>query len=204
MALAMGESATIELYDLGDVPGEKRTGPSIRRGKSNQVVQTPREFLDAVERRFGRIQWDLAANAQNQATTGEFLGNYFGPGSEHGEDALKIDWMKHPKTNGRSVWWLNPEFGDVEPWAATCARIRYRSGWTPMLVPSATSTDWWHRYVLEKAMIINLKPKIRFIGHKNDFPKDLSLVAYGFGLYGNIPWRWKENGRTEELFGRRR
>ena len=35
------------------------------RKKENQIVVTPRPFLDAVEKRFGPIVFDLAATAEN-------------------------------------------------------------------------------------------------------------------------------------------
>lgn len=41
------------------------TGPSVKRGQSEQVVSTPWEFIRAVKRKFGPIAVDLAATAEN-------------------------------------------------------------------------------------------------------------------------------------------
>ena len=39
--------------------------PAQKPGSSKQDYSTPRAFLDAVEKRFGRIKWDLAAHERN-------------------------------------------------------------------------------------------------------------------------------------------
>lgn len=38
-----------------------KSGASLNRYKSEQDVRTPRDFLDAIENRFGKIDFDLAA-----------------------------------------------------------------------------------------------------------------------------------------------
>src|SRR4051812_41212663 len=71
---------------------------------SNQIVATPREFINAVEARFGAIGFDLAANADNRVVL-----DFFGPGSNYAEDALDdaVNW-------GLSdLQWLNPPYAYV-------------------------------------------------------------------------------------------
>src|SRR5690606_17204709 len=83
--------------------------PAQKPGRSAQDYATPRVFLDAVERRFGRIRWDLAAHELN-AVCDLWIG-------EH-QDSLTVPWAEQC----RGLCWLNPPFGDIEPWAAKCAR----------------------------------------------------------------------------------
>jgi len=87
-----------------------RVTPKQKPGKSKQDYSTPRPFLDAVERRFGPIRWDLAAHSRNHV-----VADYYGPGSPHGEDSFKQDWAKHS-----GVLWLNCEYSDIAPWASKC------------------------------------------------------------------------------------
>lgn len=40
-----------------------KTGPSVKRHKSSGVYRTPKDFITAIERRFGPIAYDLAADS---------------------------------------------------------------------------------------------------------------------------------------------
>jgi len=53
-----------------------RLVPAQKPGRSKQDYATPREFLDAVEQKFGPIGWDLAADHVSSVAGGF---NYFGP-----------------------------------------------------------------------------------------------------------------------------
>lgn len=85
------------------------TGPSVRRGQSEQVVSTPWEFIHAVERKFGRIAVDLAATHQNAKA------RIFIPPEI---DTFKQDWTKW--LNG-GLGWLNPEFDPMVVSVRKCA-----------------------------------------------------------------------------------
>lgn len=157
--------------------------PEQRPGDSEQEVGTPRPFLDAVERRFGPIRWDLAANASNTVVPDA----YYGPGSRHGEDSLVMPWA----LNHAGVLWLNPPFGNIKPFAAQCATEGPRGARVKMLVPAAVSTEWWKTYVHQQALVLFLRPRLEFVGHDHGFPKDLALVCYGpWVAPGYHTWRW--------------
>jgi phage N-6-adenine-methyltransferase len=153
-----------------------RTGPSMNKGASKQDYATPREFLDAVEKRFGTIRHDLAASGENKACE-----DYF---DEH-RDSLEQDWAALT-----GVLWLNPPFGNVAPWAKKCADSASPRTRILLLVPASVGTEWYAEHVHHDAMVYALRPRICFDG-KNPFPKDLILAAYGFGVRGFDLWRWK-------------
>jgi len=162
-----------------------RAMPRQRPGASEQVVGTPRAFLDAVEARFGPIGLDLAANCENHVCD-----LWVGPGSPllGGTDALapSFSWR------GRSLRWLNPPFGDIEPWAAKCAAERHHAT-IAMLIPAAVSTNYFAEHIHGKALVLAIRPRIRFVGHPTGFPKDLVLTVWGpWVAPGFDLWKWRE------------
>jgi phage N-6-adenine-methyltransferase len=160
------------------------TGASLNRGRSRQNYSTPRDFLGAVTQRFGRIDWDLAATDDAAVCA-----RYLGPGSHVSDDALAVEWAS--VVGERHVAWLNPPFADIAPWAARCAALRERSGWTLLLVPASVGTVWWAEHVHGKGFAFWLSPRLTFAECSDPYPKDLALVAYGFGVHGAAPWKWR-------------
>jgi len=159
-----------------------KAGASMARGRSNQVVGTPREFLDAVEARFGKIVFDLAATKTNTVTGDKC---FFGPGSEFGEDALNQDWYSLVGT-----LWLNPPYSDIAPWAAKLALNRHRKGWTIMLVPASVGSNWFAENE-PNCYVSGIRPRLIFVGSTTPYPKDLMLMISGFGIVGRESWKWK-------------
>lgn len=159
-----------------------KTGASLARGRSKQIVGTPREFLDACERRFGPIAFDLAATREN-AVHG--LESFYGPGSRFGEDSLIQDWSQLTGT-----LWLNPPFDNIAPWAKKLASICNRSDWALMLVPASIGTNWYSENLLGNCCIDGLAPRLTFVGSHDPYPKDLMLIMSGFGIAGHGFWRW--------------
>jgi phage N-6-adenine-methyltransferase len=159
-----------------------RTMPAQKPGASEQVVGTPPAFLTAVERRFGPIRWDLAATHANTVLPVY----HYGPGSKYGENALTERWAQHG-----GVLWLNPEFSDIDPWAAKSNTEGRAGARVKMLVPASVGTDWWAEHVHYKAMVLFLRPRLTFIGHTDPYPKDLALCCYGPWVSpGYNTWRW--------------
>lgn len=150
------------------------TGPSVNRHRSKQDYGTPRPFLDAVERRFGPIVLDLAASSEN-AVCGRWYDEL--------TNSFAQDWSA-----GSGVHWLNPPFADIGPWAAKCASVRSRTGWTLLLVPASIGTEWFAEHVAGKAMVLGIAPRLAFNGEP--YPKDLMLACFGFGVHGFGTWRW--------------
>lgn len=71
-------------------------GPRITKGLKEGVYGTPRPMVPVVEKKFGKIAWDLAANRENALAE-----NFF---SEE-NDAFRHDWHKL-----KGILWLNPPF----------------------------------------------------------------------------------------------
>jgi phage N-6-adenine-methyltransferase len=166
------------------VPSAARVMPSQKPGRSKQDYHTPRPFLDAVERRFGTIVWDLAANSENHVCC-----NWYGPGSESAEDSLDpaLRWRR----SGLS--WLNPPFGNIEPWASKCADEV--PSWNPvkteriaLLVPASVGSSWFNEHVFNKALILFFRPRLSF-DRVAPFPKDCMLCIYGMSPIIET-WNW--------------
>jgi phage N-6-adenine-methyltransferase len=159
-----------------------RSMPTQKPGRSEQVVGTPRDLLDAVERRFGPIRLDLAANDENKVCE-----KYLGPGSAYGEDSLQVPWHQQ----GGHLW-LNPPFADIDPWAAKCAEESKLGARISFLVPY-TVADWFRTHVYGKALVLGLSPRVTFRGHATPYPKDLQLIAWGpYVAPGWDVWRWRK------------
>lgn len=169
--------------------------PRQKPGRSEQAVGTPREFLQAVEDRFGPIGWDLAASAGN-AVTGRFLG----PGSPHGEDSLAVDWAMLPDQVGKTLW-LNPPFGNIRPFVAKAARMApaLPGSSIVILVPASVSTEWFAECVHRRALVLAIRPRLTFVGSKDPYPKDLAALVFGRWVVPAFDtWRW--DGADERPF----
>ena len=151
-------------------------GPTIRKGKSNQVVVIPWNFIHACQHRFGPIGFDLAASAENTKAPFFF--------SEE-QDSLSKSWK-----NLADLCWLNPEFDPIEPWAEKCALSwRQHNQKILMLVPASVGSNWFSDHVWGTARAIALNGRITFVGSTTPYPKDLMICAYGWSP-GFEVWRW--------------
>lgn len=159
------------------------------RAKSNQCWRTPPEFLDAIRVRFGGIDFDLAATA-GHSVTGD-TSTSFTPE----QDSLRQDWSRIwvPSHDRPScpVRFLNPPFANLDPWARKVAECRYLPRWTLMLVPASMGSKWWADHVLDQTMVFGI-PRMTFVGADTVYPKDLALVASGYGVRGTGYWDWRK------------
>jgi phage N-6-adenine-methyltransferase len=157
------------------------TGATLNRGRSKQDYGTPREFIDAVESRFGKLVHDLACTRENaKAPSG-----YYWPEI----DSLAQPWRTdHPIGN----LWLNPPFENIGVWAAKCAtESPGRHGLILLLTPASIGANWFAEHVYGKAMVFGLSPRMTFDGATDPYPKDLMLSVFGMGINGFDVWRWK-------------
>jgi len=170
------------------------SGPRVTSGKgeSKQDYATPPEFIQAVERRYGSIVFDLAASARN--TKHE---DYYS--LERGTDSLSQPW--HQATKKTGTLWLNPPFSDIAPWAKKCAAeapLLRHDQVICLLVPAAVGSNWFRDHVRGAASISFLNGRICFDG-KHGYPKDCMLCEYQWPVVTqNDVWRWTEN-RTWRL-----
>jgi phage N-6-adenine-methyltransferase len=158
-------------------PPPKRSGAGFHVGESRQDYPTPQEFVDAVEKRFGKIGWDLAASAEN-ARCEHYL--------DEDMDSLSVDWAELPLADGE-ICWLNPPYSRIAPWAGKCAESGVP---VALLVPASVGSDWFADYVYSRALVLPLRPRLSF-DSKQPYPKDLMLCVYSASQTGFEPWRWK-------------
>jgi phage N-6-adenine-methyltransferase len=162
-----------------------RKMPAQKRGESKQDYSTPKDFLSAVEARFGPITFDLAANGRNKKHA-----RFFSPK----DDSLVQDWSLCGAHR-----WLNPEFGLIAPWARKCAETNCSDGIISLLTPAAVGADWFSDHVHGKALVLALNGRLSFDG-VDLYPKDCMLSVFGLGFAGFEVWDWRKD-MTEE--GRR-
>lgn len=154
-----------------------KTGATLARGQSKQDYETPTNFMLAVEKRFGKIEFDLAAHSRNNKCE-----NYFS--LERGEDSLALPWPQD------KLCWLNPPFSNITPWAKKCYAESVCGCRILFLVPGSVGANWFGNYVLNRCLILALGNRIKFVGAKDPYPKDCILACYGYGL-GFEFWKWK-------------
>jgi phage N-6-adenine-methyltransferase len=155
--------------------------PQQKPGKSNQSVQTPYDFMQAVHSLLGTtFAVDLAATKENaQAPT--FI--------TEEENSLTKDW----DTLSPCRWlWLNPPYTHIEPWVAKCAGESACGAYIAALVPASVGANWWVNHVAGIAQVYFLNGRITFVGHKTPYPKDLALLLYRPGVTGGYStWDWR-------------
>lgn len=163
-------------------------GPRVQRGKSRQDYETPRVFFDAVEARFGRVAFDLAATAAN-AKAARFFTLEPDPGKPGGvqADALHSSWWELSSTG---LLWLNPPFANIGPWVKKCWDESQRGARIVVLVPASIGSNWFRDFVHQKAGVIGLNGRITFVGEEQPYPKDCMLLHYGPHAPGFGVWTW--------------
>lgn len=156
------------------------TTPEQKPGRSKQDYGTPRAFLNAVENRFGPLEVDLAATAQN-AKAPTFIASE--------ENSLAVDWVE--RFEGRNCF-LNPPFANIAPWAEKCADFahRARTGRIFFLTPASVGANWYAEHVHRKAYVISLQGRLTFEGESTPYPKDCILSVFGQQIQGSEVWKW--------------
>lgn len=170
----------------GSAAPKRRKMPAQKPGNSEQSVGTPWEFIDAVEKRFGKLDWDLAASADNcvvRNVSGGRSAQFF----SKEEDSLAQDWKQ---VGG--LLWLNPPFDAIKKFAKKCAEESDPLARVLMLTPARVETNWWWQWMRPHAISYALSPRLTFVGHAKPYPMGLALHLFGMGATGFGRWRWKE------------
>lgn len=157
----------------------KRTGAGFNRASSKQDYATPPDFMAAVTRRFGPINFDLAAHAENTKHP-----NFF----SIADDSLRQEWHKIP-----GLLWLNPPFDNIAPWAKKCREEGQRGAKILFLTPASVGSNWFADHVHNWAIVAALQGRIAFdpANPTWGYPKDCILSVFGFGVAGFNTWKWK-------------
>ena len=150
-----------------------RTVPKQKPGKSTQTYCTPVELTRAIEKRFGKLQVDLAATSKNTRAPLYVSQDI---------DSLSLDWAAEFKNK---ILWLNPPYGHIAPWAEKCAKhseaIYRSSGLLLFLTPASTGANWFidHIYNCDNARVLFLKGRLQFGNHTTPYPKDCMITVFG-------------------------
>jgi len=137
--------------------------PKQKPGQSKQNYATPEEFLIAVKRLLGisAFVWDLAADASNACAARYYTKQ---------ENALERSWVF-------DGWcWLNPEFGDIDPWVERAWMESRCGAHIAVLIPGSMGANWWRDWVVDKCQVIPLNGRITFVGETDPYPKDCALL----------------------------
>lgn len=158
--------------------------PAQKPGLSEQVVRTPWQFIEAVEKRLAidSFDIDLAGDAENSVVNE--------PDNVITEEmnslAPEVSW----KAEGWS--WLNPPYSNIEPWVKKATFQSLSGAKIAMLVPASVGANWWRQWVNQFAYVTYLNGRITFVGHTAPYPKDLALLLYApFLEGGSCNWRWR-------------
>ncbi len=145
---------------------------------TNQIVATPRDFLDVVRLRFGKLGWDVAANAENSVVD---CGCFYGPGSEHGLDSLAVNWPTEVLN------WDNPPFARIDEFSAKHVQQQARGAASLLIGPAAVCTGWFIKNVAPYAYVMLLTPRV----FKKEI-RDCFLAYYHPArIVGQETWRWR-------------
>ena len=181
----MKTPAPLTMITTTEPPPAAKTGAAMNRGTSKQDFATPPNFREAVCRRFGFPSVDLAAHA----------GNYFGKGFiGPAENSLLVPWAVENPITDEPLFWLNPPFANIAPWAKKCAEVNATTGARILfLTPASVGSEWFDRYVHRKAMVLGLVGRIAFdpLHPSWGYPKDCILSCYGYGV-GFDTWDWRD------------
>jgi hypothetical protein len=165
------------------------TSAGTDRNTSEQVVGTPSVFTARVAE-WRPITIDLAATTSNAVAPVWIT---------EGMNSLdaRFDWTQ--LVDPGCVGWLNPPFARIAPFAAKCSDFAARcapGATVAMLVPAAVSTNWYAEHVHGKCLALWVRPRIKFVGHAQTFPKDLALFMFGRNMSGKrlegfATWQWR-------------
>lgn len=162
-----------------------RTMPKQKPHRSVQSVQTPPDFIAAVLSLLGikAFVHDFAADRKNtQART------YW----DKQIDSLSRPPAQWARLTAKGWGWLNPEYTKIGPWAKRCQETREAGGHITLLVPASVGSRWFIDYVEPSAFVLALCPRLRFVGHRTAYPKDLILAVYAPDWEpGFHSWEWK-------------
>ncbi len=142
------------------------TEPRQKPNRSKQDYETPHEFIIAVEKRFGPLDCDLAADEHNaQAPVWFSLG-------EHADIAR----------------WAQKCAESIGPWTSSVVPVRR----ILLLTPASIGSNWFARFVHRKAFVLGLNPRLKFVGELQSYPKDLMLSVFATDIDpGFDVWRWR-------------
>ena len=146
----------------GDARGPRRT-LRVWPGSSGKIDwETPKELFDRINTVFN-FGLDVCASAGNTKCPKFYTRE---------EDGLKQPWV--------GSCWCNPPYGKgIDQWLTKAWCSAQEGATVACLIPGNTATQWWHRYVRDKASSITfIQGKIQFVGATQGAPFASALVVF--------------------------
>lgn len=144
--------------------------------RESDEYQTPRDLFDFLDKRF-RFTLDPCTTSDNPLRTRYFLTIY--------EDGLLSSWGYD------SSVFMNPPYSNVEPWVEKAYMSSLDGCLVVGLLRNDPSTQWWQKWVRDKALVIDVPYRIAFVDPKlsrttspYNFP---SAIVIWWGSFDNFP-----------------
>ena len=135
-----------------------------KNNNSYDYWATPQWMFDQLNDEF-KFTTDVCASKDNHKCKEYFTKE---------QNGLKQKW--------KGVCWCNPPYGSgvIDKWMEKALEASIEGATVVCLVPAATSTKWWHNYVM-KGKIRFVKGRIKFIiGNVDDKPAPFSSAIVIF------------------------
>jgi hypothetical protein len=138
--------------------------PLQRPGQSKQDYGTPWKLIRAIEKRWGKLELDLAAHDDGSNAKAP---NWIGPSVDYLLGPLSLfDAPYIP-----SLAFCNPPFENIDPWTRRWRQDMLAGFKIISLVPASIGSDWFRFNCHGVAQVIALSPRIAFEGCHQLFPK---------------------------------
>jgi len=129
--------------------------------------ETPIDFFNKLDWRFGRFTLDPCATSENHKTKKYYTLE---------DNGLAQDW------EGETVF-VNPPYRNLSEWVEKAYKESQKPGTkVVMLVPSRTDTKYWHDYVMKAREIHFIKGRLKFGDSKNSAPFPSAIIVFNAGV----------------------
>jgi site-specific DNA-methyltransferase (adenine-specific) len=121
--------------------------------------ETPLWLFNLLDQEY-HFDCDAAAKRENSKCTHFFC------------DALTHDWYRTlaEYTTALETFYLNPPYsaGNIDKFMAKAYEESQKGALVVCLVPVASDTAWWHKYVMHAQEIRFIKGRVRFVGYDEE------------------------------------
>jgi phage N-6-adenine-methyltransferase len=126
--------------------------------------ETPQDFFDKLNWRFGPFDLDPCANPNNTKCA-----NFF----TEAEDSLAKSWAGFTS-------FVNPPYGrGLDKWIKKAyEESRKENTKVVMLLPARTDTKYWHQYIMRAEEIYFIKGRLKFGDSENSAPFPSAVIVF--------------------------
>ncbi len=103
------------------------------------------------------------------------------------KDTAKCNKFYTPLDNGLIQDWsndivfMNPPYsrGNIDRWVKKAYEESLKGSLVVALIPVSSSAKWWHKYIVNKANIIYIQGRVKFVGADSTAPFSSAIVIFG-------------------------